>query len=162
MERNGLVRIHGGGRQGKRRNVTLSARAQRLQGIGGLPVLGRIPAGAISEVVQTCDWVMELNDLLAFRPGDFLLIIEGDSMIGDGILPGDKVLLRPNLRPNDGEIAAVHVGDEYYASLKHVHLNRSRGIVVLTASNPAYAEVIVQAGDVRVVGVYRGLVRSTT
>src|SRR5205814_10056569 len=36
MQRNGYVEIHGGGRRGKRRTVTLTARAKASLGIGGL------------------------------------------------------------------------------------------------------------------------------
>ena len=120
---------------------------------------GKIPAGRLADVLQDCETIIEPNELLPYRPGDFLLVVEGDSMIGDGILPGDKVLLRPNLHPHEGEIAAVQVGDEYYASLKHIHFSRSRGIVILRASNPTYDDVRVPASHVRIAGVYRGLVR---
>src|SRR5438270_13604076 len=45
MQRNGFVEIHGGGRRGKRRTVALTARGKTSLGVGGLPVLGAIPAG---------------------------------------------------------------------------------------------------------------------
>jgi repressor LexA len=160
IERNGFIQIHGGGTQGRRQCVTLSPGARAVMGMGPIPVLGKIPAGRLADVFQDCETVIEPNELLPYRPGDFLLVVEGDSMIGDGILPGDKVLLRPNLHPHEGEIAAVHVGDEHYASLKHIHFSRSRGIVILRASNPTYDDVRVPASNVRIAGVYRGLVRS--
>src|SRR5438046_1188931 len=112
MHRNGFVEIHGGGRRGKRRTVTLTARGKTSLGIGGLPVLGMVPAGPLSETLSQAETVLDEQELLPHRPGDFLLIINGDSMIGDGILPGDKVLIRPNIEPVNGEIAAVQVGDD--------------------------------------------------
>jgi len=130
-------------------------------GVGGLYVLGSIPAGPLREILDGCENLVEDRELLPYEVGDFLLIVEGDSMIGDGIYPGDKVLLRPNVSVKEGEIAAVHVGEEYFASLKHVHFGASRSVIKLRASNPSYEDIVVAAREVRVAGVYRGLVRST-
>jgi repressor LexA len=160
MQRNDFVEIHGGGRRGKRRTVTLTARGKTSLGIGGLPVLGTIPAGPLSESLSQAETVLDEQELLACRPGDFLLIIEGDSMIGDGILPGDKVLIRPNIEPRNGEIAAVQVGGDYRATLKHVRFTTGRRKITLEASNSNYRPLTVPARDLRIAGVYRGLVRS--
>ena len=81
-------------------------------------------------------------------------------MIGDGILPGDKVLLRPNVQVQNGEIAAVHIGDEYLATLKHVYFGPGRAKATLKASNPSYHDIVVAMKDVKVAGVFRGLVRT--
>ena len=81
-------------------------------------------------------------------------------MTGDGILPNDKVLLRPNVPVRDREIAAVHIGDEYLATLKHVCFGRGRGKITLKASNPKYKDIIVPAEELKIAGVFRGLIRS--
>jgi repressor LexA len=99
--------------------------------------------------------------LLPYKNGDFLLDVSGDSMVGDGILPGDRVLLRPNVPVNNGEIAAVHVGEEYCATLKRVYFYPERGVVELRASNPKYAPIEVREGEFNIVGVFRGLIRAT-
>jgi repressor LexA len=111
--------------------------------------------------LSQAETVLDEQELVRYRPGDFLLIVEGDSMVGDGILPHDKVLVRPNIEPRNGEIAAVQVGDDYRATLKHVRFNLGRSKVTLEASNSNYRPVVVSAQDVRIAGVYRGLVRGT-
>jgi len=79
-------------------------------------------------------------------------------MLGDGILPGDLVLLRPDIEVGQGEIAAVHARDEYEGTLKHVFVEPNQ--VRLRASNPFYEDILVSAQDWRgVAGVFRGLVR---
>ena len=150
------------GRRGKRRTVTLTARAKASLGIGGLPVLGAVPAGPLSENLSQAEAILDEQELLPHRPGDFLLIVDGDSMIGDGILHGDKVLIRPNTEPVNGEIAAVQVGNDYRATLKHVRFRPGRSKITLEASNSRYRPVVVPAGDVRIAGVYRGLIRDTS
>lgn len=159
MERNGFVNISGGGERGRRRAVILTARGKAALSIGGLPVLGTVPAGPMREVLSQCDTVIDEGDLLRHRPGDFLLVVDGDSMVGDGIMPGDKVLLRPDVQVKEREIAAVQVGDDYRATLKHVHFGPGRSKLTLAASNPKYSPIIVASAEVRVAGVYRGLVR---
>lgn len=120
-------------------------------------MLGSIRAGPLEEAVADPEAVFEERDLLPYCPGDFLLRVRGDSMTGDGILPGDYVLLRPNVRVEQGEIAAAMVGDEYEATLKRVHVEGAT--VRLKAGNPSYADIVVPAGEVKIAGVFRGLIR---
>lgn len=159
MQRNGFIEMHGGGERGRRHIISLATKGKAVAGLGGLPVLGSIPAGPLSEVLEQCDTTIEGRALLSYQAGDFLLIVHGDSMIGDGILPGDRVLLRPGVQAQHGEIAAVHVGDDYLATLKHICIGPSQNQITLKASNPCYDDIVVAAKDLRVAGVYRGLVR---
>jgi len=160
MARNGFIDIHGGGKRGRRRTIFLTMQGKSSLGIGGLRVLGNIPAGPLMDVLDQCETVIDAADLLPHKDGDFLLIVQGDSMIGDGILPNDKVLIRPNVPVRHREIAAVQIGEEYLVTLKHVYFGRDRNKVTLRASNPEYRDVIVSSKDLRVVGVFRGLVRT--
>lgn len=159
LQRKGLLEIRGGVR-GRQRQILLTAQGKVLVGQGGLPLVGRIAAGPLDEALQQADTYVEgLRDALPFEPGDFLLEVRGDSMIGDGIIEGDRVLLRPNVAVHSGEIAAVHCGDEYSATLKHVHYQPGRKMMELRASNPQYDDIVLPAAQVRIVGVYRGLIR---
>ena len=128
-------------------------------GMGGVPLLGSIPAGPLAESLASADEVVEVNDLLKTKAGDFLLRVKGDSMTGDGIFNGDLVLLRPEVDLQQGEIAAVYAGENYESTLKHVFVERGR--VRLMASNPAYQEITIPLSEWRgVAGVFRGLVRN--
>jgi repressor LexA len=158
LQRAGFIEIHGGGRQRAYRFLRLSKKGRQALGVGGLPVLGRIAAGPLREALEQPDDFFDADALLPHRKGDFLLRVAGDSMIGDGILDGDLVLLRPGAEVQAGEIAAAYVGDSFEATLKHVHFERNG--VRLRASNPAYDDIVVPRRDWRgVAGVYRGLIR---
>lgn len=159
MERNGFVRILGGGTRGKRRTVVLTPKGRAASGIGGVPILGSIPAGPLAEVFEHCEEVVDLGTALPHQPGDFLLVVNGHSMTGDGILPGDRVLLRPGVQVQNGEIAAVHFGEQYLATLKHVCFEAGGETVTLQASSEEYADVTIPGRELRVAGVFRGLVR---
>jgi repressor LexA len=157
LVREECVTLRGGGSKGRSRVVRLTARGRYAVALGGVPLLGSIPAGPLSEAIP--EVVLEERELLKVRPGDFLLRVRGDSMIGDGIMDGDKVLLRPEIDARSGEIAAVLVGDAHEATLKHVIPDPARGLVILRASNPFYVDVRVPVEEVRIAGVFRGLVR---
>jgi repressor LexA len=139
-----------------------------------LPILGAIPAGPLEEVIAQNDLESVGTDaVLRSQPGDFLLRIRGDSMVGDGILDGDLVLLRPGVEVHAGEIAAVlatGAGGDCDATLKRVFWRTRTGKksaprqaeeVLLRASNPAYPDLIFPASGIRIAGVFRGLVRQS-
>lgn len=156
LQNMGLLEIQGGVR-GKPRVITLTAQGKAACGLG-LPILGSIPAGPLRETLETADEHADnTSELLPSRPGDFLLRVQGDSMIGDGILPGDLVLLRPNVALHQGEIAAVQVGGD--ATLKHFYQEPTSSRIILRASNPNYTDIEVPAEEVSIVGAFRGLIR---
>ncbi len=157
MQRNGFVDVQGAGVRGRSRIVRLTAKGRKALGIGGLPLLGSIPAGPLSEAIAQAGEIVEAAQILPHEPEDFLLRVRGDSMTGDGILDGDLVLLRPNVRVPEGSVAAVCVGDEREGTLKRVFYEDDR--VRLKASNPAFADMLIPAERVHFAGLLKGVVR---
>ncbi len=159
MERNGYIRIHGRPAEGQRRTqvIQLTDKARHLLGLGGLPLLGSIPAGFISEAMTQAAERVNPGTALAWKPGDFLLRVRGESMTGDGILDGDLVLLRPVAEVPNGAIAAACVGEEREATLKRVFFEKDQ--VRLRASNPRYSDVVVPGSRVWFAGIFKGLIR---
>ena len=160
LERKGVLNIRGGGANGRSRVLHLTERGRHVAGIGGIPLLGTIPAGPLTEALEDAREHIDPASMLAWQAGDFLLRVKGDSMIGDGILDGDHVLLRPEVECRAGEIAAVLVGDAHEATLKHVIPMPKSSQVRLRASNPGYLDTVVPAEQVKIAGVFRGLIRN--
>ena len=73
---------------------------------------------------------------------DFCLTAKGDSMINARIADGDIVFIKQQSTVDDGEIAAVVIGDE--ATLKRVY--KTPEGLMLVAENPAYQPMYV-SGD---------------
>ncbi|MEY2599684.1 MAG: hypothetical protein RLZZ142_1943 [Verrucomicrobiota bacterium] len=171
----GFLLLQGGGVRGRQRLVVPTEKGRLLCALHSsdsppaplrtLPVLGAIPAGPLQEVLADASAEVEslpVDDLLRWRPGDFLLRVRGDSMVGDGILEGDLVLIRPNVEAHEGEIAAVLTlggGGDCEATLKHFHPRPASGEILLRASNPRYPDLRLPAEHVRLAGVFRGLIR---
>lgn len=160
IKRLGLIEFVGGGQRGKRKLLSITAAGKAAAGQLGIPLLGAIPAGSLAEVLEHPEARVELPNLMPYEEGDFLLGVKGESMTGDGILEGDLILLRPKVDVRQGEIAAVHVGTEYLATLKRVYLDAERKSVTLRASNPNYSDIVVESNEVQIAGVFRGLIRN--
>lgn len=163
LERKGFVSIEGGVR-GRQRRIELTPQGRATTGFG-LPVLGAIPAGPLREAIQdTAQWIDGAGALLRTQPDDFLLRVEGDSMTGAGILPGDYVQLRPGIAVRSGEIVAAQIceseGASIEATLKYLDYVEGEDSVRLRAANPAYPDREFSAQCVSVAGVFRGLIRA--
>ncbi|GDX93870.1 hypothetical protein LBMAG46_38800 [Planctomycetia bacterium] len=118
-------------------------------------VLGRIAAGVPMDAIEN----VETFDLTrVFDPQDhFLLRVQGDSMILDGINDGDLAIIRHAQTARNGQTVAAVVDDEQ-ATLKRY---RQEGdVVVLIPANERMQPMRYAAGRVRVCGVLTGLVRT--
>lgn len=123
-----------------------------------LPILANIRAGRPLFAEEHLQGYMPFpKEMLTKGYEHFLLRVDGDSMIGDGIEDGDIVLIRAqNYVDYDGQIVAVTInGNE--ACLKHLHHPANSNMVILRSSNPKYADIVHPANDVIINGVYMGL-----
>lgn len=84
---------------------------------------------------------------------DFCLTARGDSMIGARIHDGDIVFCRAQESVDNGEIAAVIIGDE--ATLKRVYYYPEKKKLVLQAENPKYEPFVYigeELSEIRIIG----------
>ncbi|WP_287154888.1 transcriptional repressor LexA [Candidatus Solincola tengchongensis] len=125
-------------------------------GVAYLPLVGEVPAGPLRYASEEVEEWVPVPGRWGGR-GRFLLRVRGDSMIGDGIHPGDLVVVDPRPGVEDGEIVVALVEGE--ATVKR--LRRRGETVELHASNPRYAPLRVRRGEgeVRVVGKVVSLLR---
>jgi len=102
-----------------------------------IPLLGEIACGKpIFASEERESYIMAGTDINA----DFCLQAKGDSMIGARILDGDIVFIKEVPIVNNGEIAAIIIGDE--ATLKRVYYYPEKGKLVLQAENPKYEPLV--------------------
>jgi repressor LexA len=84
---------------------------------------------------------------------DFCLTARGDSMIGARIYDGDIVFIRSQSTVENGEIAAVILGDE--ATLKRVYYYPDEEKLILSPENPKYAPLVYiknELNDIKILG----------
>ena len=90
------------------------------------------------------------------RGENFALRVRGDSMVGDGILDGDLVVVSRRATAENGQtVVALVDGD---ATVKHFH--KLGGRIELRSANPSVPTLVVEAGrDFRIEGVVVGVIR---
>ncbi len=122
-----------------------------------IPILGRIPAGFPVGVEENTIGSLPLERTgLPNDPDLFALRVDGDSLVGMGILEGDCVVVSPMLKNalELGSICAVRIDDDEVA-LKRVYLTQEG--VILRSANPEYPDLTRQT--VSVIGKVVRLVR---
>ena len=115
----------------------------------GIPIIGVVTAGQPILATENIEGYLPVED----HGGCFALRVRGDSMIGAGILSGDKVIVRPQPTAENGEIVVALLGDE--ATVKRLSLQN--GEVWLLPENPAYEPIDGSQCQIlgRVCSVYR-------
>ena len=121
-----------------------------------LPVLGRVAAGVPIGADIGLDQQLWLDRRLFSPVPDYLLKVQGDSMIDDGILDGDLVGVHRTPDARDGQTVVARIDGE----LTIKRLRRERRRLRLMPRNPAHPPIEVELGqDFAIEGVYCGLVR---
>jgi len=128
-------------------------------GVMEIPVVGCIAAGLPILAEEQLEQKIAVSEALFPRGVLFALRVQGNSMVKVGITDGDLAVIRQQERVEDGEIAAVQIGDE--ATLKRVYAGS--GKIRLKAENDAFPDRVFANGsgaDIHVLGRYVGLIRS--
>lgn len=121
-----------------------------------LPLLGSIAAGTPIEMFENAEAMIPVPaEMVRNIRNAFLLRVRGDSMTGEGIMPRDLVVVKPQQSANHGDLVAVRLGDE--ATVKRLHLD-PKGAKLLS-SNPAYDPIPIDREDHAVIGRIVGVIR---
>ncbi|MBE6943430.1 MAG: transcriptional repressor LexA [Ruminococcaceae bacterium] len=141
LQERGLLLPSGG--KGRKRAI---ATAQRP---GQIPVVGVVTAGVPILAVENREGTMAWDG----DPSCFALRVRGDSMVGAGILSGDKVVVRPQQTADSGQIVVARIDDE--ATVKR--LLRKNGQVWLMPENDMYAPI--DGTEAEIIGVVKAVLR---
>ncbi len=121
-----------------------------------LPLLGRVAAGAPIEAIETDDTLTVPVDFVR-RPQDaFTLRVKGESMIGEGILDGDYIVVEPRPTANNGETVVALLNGN--ATVKKFYRDAD-GTIRLQPSNPNMEPIRVSAADVEIRGIVVAVLR---
>ena len=118
-----------------------------------LPVLGRVAAGSPMLADENIEESFPVpREFLAGGDG-FMLRVEGESMIEDGIMDGDFVIVRRQNVADNGDTVVAMVEDE--ATVKRFY--KESGRIRLQPANPTMAPMYFD--NTEVIGKVVGLVR---
>jgi repressor LexA len=150
LEKKGYIR-----RVGKRAIEVVNALGKSvLPATREVPVLGRVAAGKPFLSEENIEGMITIPDDMGGGK-TFALQVKGDSMIGAGILDGDRVIVKQQATADNGEIVCAVIDGE--ATLKRFF--KKDGVVTLKAENEKYAPIELSAGEFRIAGRVVGLLR---
>jgi repressor LexA len=120
-----------------------------------LPLLGRVAAGRPIEALEVADTVAVPEDFIR-RQNTFVLRVVGSSMVGDGILDGDYIVVEERPSAENGETVVATLNGE--ATVKRFYRERP-GKIRLQPANDAMAPIIARDKDVELRGVVVAVLR---
>ncbi|MBI4880065.1 MAG: repressor LexA [Planctomycetes bacterium] len=156
--------VNGGGAHGWRLGETaLDQAAQQAAALEPLTEMLRVPIRGAIAAGRPIEAIDDPQDALLLprdqvREGTYALRVQGDSMREDHILDGDIVLVEPQPKVEDGEIAVALLEDGT-ATLKRVYRDARRRKIRLQPANGAMKALLVDQVEIqgKAVGIYRKL-----
>ena len=125
-----------------------------------LPMVGYVAAGVPIEAIAHQEWVEVPSDFTRGMGTFFVLKVRGDSMIEDGILNGDQVIIKKQPTALNGQTVVALLDNQ--ATIKRFFKYSDR--VELQPANPAFAPIVVseemmREKNFRIEGVLAGVMR---
>ena len=123
--------------------------------VAHIPIIGRVTAGQPILAVENIEGTFPLPEDLVRQDNLFMLRVQGESMIGAGILDGDLIIVRQQNEARNGEIVVALIGEE--ATVKRFF--KERTLIRLQPENSAMEPIYSQDVSIlgKVVGVFRTL-----
>jgi repressor LexA len=135
-------------------SASSSSSSSSSSAVRELPLFGTIAAGRPLDV-DVSDETITVPEHLTTRGENYVLKVRGDSMVEDGIMDGDLVIISRRERAENGEMVVANVNGE--VTLKRLYREGER--VRLQPANSMMSPIYAAARDVSVQGVVVGLMR---
>lgn len=158
LQKKGLIRRDWNQKRGvevvEEKDETREPRREERSSARELPLFGYIAAGRPLDV-DVSDEMITVPEHLTTRGENYVLKVRGDSMVDDGILDGDLVIIARRERADNGEMVVANVNGE--VTLKRLYREGEK--VRLQPANSMMGPIYAAARDVAVQGVVVGLMR---
>lgn len=127
--------------------------------VSEIPLLGYISAGGGLENVENPESIKVQRALLSSTGQHYALIVKGTSMVDDGILPDDIIVVRHQNYADNGDVVVALVGSERdsLATVKRFYNNGTT--IELRPKNPALETKTYSMGEIEIRGKFVGLLR---
>jgi len=152
LERKGYIR--------KSYNESRSLELVREEVVGyavDLPLLGSVAAGLPIEAIEDSERLAVPADMLRRGRENYVLRVQGNSMIEEQIRDGDFIVVAAQPNAEDGDMVVALVGGES-VTVKKLYRELG-GNIRLQPANESMKPLLVPADDVSVQGVVVGVIR---
>lgn len=125
-----------------------------------IPLLGVISAGGGLENIENPTPIKVQRSLLSPTGQHYALVVQGTSMIDDGILPDDTIIIRSQNYADNGDVVIALILDGYGTQLATVKRFYNQGArIELRPRNPALESRFYDIGEIELRGKFVGLLR---
>ncbi|MFQ5536674.1 MAG: transcriptional repressor LexA [Gemmatimonadota bacterium] len=152
LERKGYIRKS----YNESRSIELVQEGQGAPSVE-LPLLGAVAAGLPIEAIRDSETLAVPPDMVRRNRENYVLRVEGNSMIEEQIRDGDYIVVQAQNTAEDGEMVVALVGRDA-ATVKKLY-REPGGKIRLQPANPTMDPILVDAADVRIQGVVVGVIR---
>lgn len=152
LERKGYIRKS----YNESRSIEMVGRETTVPSIE-LPLLGAVAAGLPIEAIEDNETLAVPPDMVSRRRDNYVLRVEGNSMIEEQIRDGDYIVVQAQDSAEDGQMVVALVSGDA-ATVKKLY-REGGGRIRLQPANPTMDPIIVDAAEVRIQGVVVGVIR---
>ena len=123
-----------------------------------LPLLGSIAAGNPIEAIENSDENIQIPlHLISANKKNYVLKVEGDSMVNKGIVDGDKAIIEYCNDAENGDIVVALINDNE-VTLKKLKKNKDK--IYLIPANDNYKIQSFNSDEIKIQGKLKGIIRS--
>lgn len=135
-----------------------ASRGIRLRESSGVPLVGRVAAGAPILAAEHVEQHYRIDPALFHPRADYLLRVRGMSMRDIGILDGDLLAVHQVAEARPGQVVVARVNDEVTVK----RFQRDGAIVRLLPENPDFEPIVVdlRESELHIEGLAVGVIRN--
>ena len=123
-----------------------------------LPLLGSIAAGNPVEAIENSDENIQIPlHLISANKKNYVLKVEGDSMVNKGIVDGDKAIIEYCNDAENGDIVVALINDNEVTLKK---LKKDKDKIYLIPANDNYKIQSFNLDEIKIQGKLKGIIRS--
>ena len=123
-----------------------------------IPLLGNIAAGNPIEAIENTNEKIQIPiNLVSVNKKNYVLKVDGDSMINKGIVDGDKAIIEYCDDAENGDIVVALINDNEVTLKK---LKKDKDMIYLIPANDNYKIQSFKSNEIRIQGKLKGIIRT--
>ena len=139
-------------------NIIENSSEKRKNDLINLPLLGSIAAGNPIEAIENSNDTIEIPiNLISKGKKNYVLKVQGDSMVNKGIVDGDKAIIEYCNNAENGDIVVALINDTEVTLKK---LRKDKDKIYLIPANNNYKTQSFNSNEISIQGKLKGIIRS--
>ena len=139
-------------------NIVKNIVSKKNNDLISLPLLGNVAAGNPIEAIENTDEKIQIPiNLISVNKKNYVLKVDGDSMINKGIVNGDKAIIEYCNDAENGDIVVALINNNEVTLKK---LKKDKYKIYLIPANDNYKIQSFSSDKIKIQGKLKGIIRS--